>query len=520
MNTKTQYTEKQLRMGRKRYSKGQIFVRKLIPTFIVCSLIAAIISVFGVSYMSDQLMNFPSGVAQRIIQNGYYDDRGDAYAQLIISEFTTDSECVSLYTAIYDSDRKPLITPKNTVILSYEGEGKSGRQFLEINEANANCTDIIREKYDTKENRENSTYSYYVTHYYSDGKSFIPAEVVVKETEKETTVDKFTLDETIPAGFAEYSADESAPRYIIFCEDNTNEECLRLISNSEELYTYHYDNYRVSVNSVIINDECCTLVDVVLVKTDVLAKWAIMYAVPITVIISLLISLLLARVKYAELSAHYAVEDYRRDMTNKLAHDLKTPLMVISGYAENLENDVNTDKRLHYTASILENVRSMDSIIANVLELSKLEDGSFKATATEFDAAALARDIAANYDGELEKNGLKLTVSGTAPFTADKSLMASVLDNLIGNAVKYTDKSGSIAVECQQGRITVTNDCSTADKLDVKALAEPFTKGDNSRSGKGSGLGLSIAAEASRRMGLSLELKAENGKFTATVTRK
>lgn len=112
MNTKTQYTEKQLRMGRKRYSKGQIFVRKLIPTFIVCALAAAIISVFGVSYMSDQLMNFPSGVAQRIIQNGYFEERGDAYAQFIISEFTTDSECVSIYTAIYDSERNPLITPK------------------------------------------------------------------------------------------------------------------------------------------------------------------------------------------------------------------------------------------------------------------------------------------------------------------------------------------------------------------------------------------------------------------------
>lgn len=512
--------EKLLQMGRKRYTKGQIFVRKLIPAFIVCALIAAIISVFGVSYMSDQLMNFPSGLAQRTIQNGYYNDRGDAYAQFIVSEFTTDSECVAFYTAIYDSERNPLVTPKNTVILSYEGEGKPGKHFLEINEANARCTDIIREKYYTKEDMESYIYSYCVMRYYSNGKSFIPAEVIVKETEGGAIVEKFTLNETIPAGFAEYSVDETSPCYIFFCDDNTNAECLKLISNSEELYSYHSDNYRVSINSVIINDECCTVVDVVLVKTGVLVKWAVVYAVPITMIISLLISLLLTRVKYAELSAHYAVEDYRRDMTNKLAHDLKTPLMVISGYAENLENDITTEKRAHYAASIMENVKSMDSIIANVLELSKLETGSFKTAATEFDAAALARDIAANYDGELEKNGLKLTVSGSASFTADKSLMASVLDNLIGNAVKYTDKSGGIAVECQTGRITVTNDCSTADKLDVKSLTEPFTKGDNSRSGKGSGLGLSIAAEAARRAGLALELTAENKKFTAVVRKK
>ena len=513
--------EKLLKMGRKRYTKGQIFVRKLIPTFIVCALAAAIISVFGVRYMSDELMNFPSGLAQRIVQKGFYDDRGDAYAQLIVCEFTTDSECVSVYTAIYDSEQNPLITPKNTVILSYKQEGKTGRQFLEINEANAHCADIIREKYYTKEDMESYIYSYCVTRYYSDEKSFIPAEVTVKETEGDAIVEKFTLNETIPAGFAEYSVDEASPCYLLFCSDNTTEECLSLISNSEELYTYHSDNYRVSINSVVIDDECCTLVDVVLVKTNVLAKWAVVYAVPVTVIVSLLISLLLTRVKYAELSAHYAVEDYRRDMTNKLAHDLKTPLMVISGYAENLENDVNTDKRAHYAASILENVKSMDSIIANVLELSKLETGSFKTAETEFDAAALARDIAANYDGELEKNGLKLNVSGSAPFTADKSLMASILDNLIGNAVKYADKSGSIAVECANGEIRITNDCSEADKLDVKALAEPFVKGDNSRSGKnGSGLGFSIAMEAARRAGLALELSAENKKFTAVIRKK
>ncbi|MGN1111117.1 MAG: hypothetical protein ACI4QY_05640, partial [Oscillospiraceae bacterium] len=225
--------EKLLKMGRKRYTKGQIFVRKLIPTFIVCALAAAIISVFGVRYMSDELMNFPSGVAQRIVQKGFYDDRGDAYAQLIVCEFTTDTECVSVYTAIYDSEQNPLITPKNTVILSYKQEGKTGRQFLEINEANAHCADIIREKYYTKEDMESYIYSYCVTRYYSNGKSFIPAEVVVKETEGGATVEKFTLNETIPEGFAEYSVDETSPCYIFFCDDNTNAECLKLISNTE-----------------------------------------------------------------------------------------------------------------------------------------------------------------------------------------------------------------------------------------------------------------------------------------------
>ncbi|MGN1089903.1 MAG: sensor histidine kinase, partial [Huintestinicola sp.] len=159
-----------------------------------------------------------------------------------------------------------------------------------------------------------------------------------------------------------------------------------------------------------------------------------------------------------------------------------------------------------------------DSIIADVLELSRLEEGSFGTDITEFDASALIREIAANYEGLLEKNGIALTVDGNAPIKADKTLMRSVLDNLIGNAVKYTDMGGKIAIDCRKGEISITNDCKDADKLDVSKLTEPFAKGDNSRSGrKGSGLGLSIASEAVRRMGLTLSVNAQDGKFTAKI---
>jgi len=208
-------------------------------------------------------------------------------------------------------------------------------------------------------------------------------------------------------------------------------------------------------------------------------------------------------------------------MTNKLAHDLKSPLMVISGYAENLQSGVSPDKNKHYISAILDNVRYMDSIIASVLELSKLEESDLSPEATKLDAAELLHSIAANYENELEKNDLKLSINGTADFTADKKLMMDILTNLMENAVKYTDVSGSITAECRKGYICIKNDCSEADKLNADELTKPFVKGDNSRNGrKGSGLGLSIAAEAARRQGLSLEVKAQDGKFSVTVSQK
>jgi signal transduction histidine kinase len=163
----------------------------------------------------------------------------------------------------------------------------------------------------------------------------------------------------------------------------------------------------------------------------------------------------------------------------------------------------------------------MDSIIASVLELSKLEESDLSPEATELDAAELLHGIAANYENELEKNDLKLSINGTADFTADKKLMMDILTNLMENAVKYTDVSGHITAECRKGYICITNDCTEADKLNADELTKPFVKGDNSRNGrKGSGLGLSIAAEAARRQGLSLEVKAQDGKFSVTVSQK
>lgn len=64
------------------------------------------------------------------------------------------------------------------------------------------------------------------------------------------------------------------------------------------------------------------------------------------------------------------IEEYYRNTTNALAHELKTPLMAISGYAENLRENVHTEKKDHYADAILTNVSHMDRVIVNMLDLA------------------------------------------------------------------------------------------------------------------------------------------------------
>jgi len=75
--------------------------------------------------------------------------------------------------------------------------------------------------------------------------------------------------------------------------------------------------------------------------------------------------------------AKYAMDDYQRDLTNHLAHDIKTPLMAIGGYTENImEVEMTEDEKKQYLSAILDNIKFTDSIINKTLFLNSLEDGS------------------------------------------------------------------------------------------------------------------------------------------------
>lgn len=78
---------------------------------------------------------------------------------------------------------------------------------------------------------------------------------------------------------------------------------------------------------------------------------------------------------YLTRKSRYERQEYRRNMTNVMAHDLKTPLMAMSGYAENLLANVHTDKRQQYAEAISENVRKMNGMIEQMLEIDRLETG-------------------------------------------------------------------------------------------------------------------------------------------------
>lgn len=220
----------------------------------------------------------------------------------------------------------------------------------------------------------------------------------------------------------------------------------------------------------------------------------------------------------AKNKAQYAFEDYQRALTNNLAHDLKTPLTVIGGYAENLmemRRNSADEKELKYLSSIMNNVSYTDDIIAKTLKLSETEQIK-KLNKTKVDIKALAEKSAEKYRTALEERSIDIKIEGEGEVTADEDTLMTAVENIISNAVKYTRDGGSIRITADKKRFTSVNDVS--EDVDTKDLLMPFVKGDKARSDKSSsGLGLAIASAAAMQNGFKLKVECRDKKFTAAI---
>lgn len=187
------------------------------------------------------------------------------------------------------------------------------------------------------------------------------------------------------------------------------------------------------------------------------------------------------------------VERVRRETTAALAHELKTPLSVLSATAELLGDNLAPEKQAHYLGVIQQQAQRMDGSVRQMLELSRLETGAKALRRTAFSLAELAQErlqAALPTDSTIHT---EFAAQGKFEVNADRVLLTRALDALLENAVQHTPEGGCITVHLADGVLSVTN---TGDAIPADALPrlwEAYYQADPSRSAKGDGLGLSIA---------------------------
>ncbi len=187
------------------------------------------------------------------------------------------------------------------------------------------------------------------------------------------------------------------------------------------------------------------------------------------------------------------LEQQRRDTTNAIAHDLKTPLAVISGYAENLVSNVHTEKREHYATRILENARRMDQIVQEMLGLSRLESGTQKISLEELSLNEVTEAVTGAYADIFAEQNITCSIIGDASIKADKTLISRAINNFVSNAVTNTSQDGAIEILITDHRWSIMNTGNQIPEEQLKAIWQAYFKTDSARSNSnGSGLGLSI----------------------------
>lgn len=232
------------------------------------------------------------------------------------------------------------------------------------------------------------------------------------------------------------------------------------------------------------------------------------------VAIAMIIFFICEKIRSTKEKAKKESEEYRKNLTDAMAHDLKSPLTVISGYAETLKENINEDKREHYAQAIIDNVDSMNRSIENMLVLSELEKQNNPKKTNEISLAELTRESFTSFEHILSEKNLTLNIDGDKQLICNKELMQKLMGNLVINAVSYAKAPGKIEVSITEREFIMQNEIEAIPDLDVKELTEPFTRGNKERGGvRGSGLGLSIAKTIAGYHDMKLEPEIKDNLF-------
>ena len=206
------------------------------------------------------------------------------------------------------------------------------------------------------------------------------------------------------------------------------------------------------------------------------------------------------RIQQLETALNYAkeAEENRRRLINALAHELKTPLAVVHGYAEGLQEGIAEDKKAHYLSVLLEESEKMDAMVKEMLDFSRLEAGKVTLDTEQFSLNEMTTQVFDRLTLSARQRDLTVLFEQTEELTvmADKNRIRQVITNLADNAIKYTTRGGNIRVlvykKYGSAWLAIENDCEPFSQDALEHIWDSFYRMDVARSSSGTGLGLAI----------------------------
>lgn len=223
---------------------------------------------------------------------------------------------------------------------------------------------------------------------------------------------------------------------------------------------------------------------------------------------------------FHDISALKRIDSVRRDFVANVSHELRTPLTTLSGYAEALdESGLSPDEVQEHATVIRRQVQRLDALVADLLELARLEETGFAPHRERFQASDLLTEVMREWGPRADERGLTLEIAGEPEVTmnGDRGLLRQALANLLENAIKYCRKGDHIEVRARAtgdgAELAVTDTGPGIPYDDQPRVFERFYRVEKgrSRTNGGTGLGLSIVKHVAEAHGGKVTLESRPG---------
>ena len=219
--------------------------------------------------------------------------------------------------------------------------------------------------------------------------------------------------------------------------------------------------------------------------------------------------------------------ELRRGFLGSVSHELRTPIALIRGYVETLlEFELDGPRARGYLERIDEATRRLGAMVVQILDASTLAARELELRMAEVDIGSLVTEAADDLEFRAPSTSVKITVEpDLPPVLADRERLRQVLDNLLGNATKYSDEAASVEVDVSLAddhlAIRVADDGIGVPDDERELVFEQFHRGRNvrDRSLPGSGLGLAISRRVVEAHGGSIAFDPARVEGTAVVVR-
>lgn len=219
-------------------------------------------------------------------------------------------------------------------------------------------------------------------------------------------------------------------------------------------------------------------------------------------------------------------EILKTDFISDVSHELKTPLTVIQSYATLLREEKDEQKREKYAAAVAEAAGRLSVLIGNILQLNKLENQSVLPEKTVVQLDEKLAEVILTFEEKIEQKKVELVCDlqeNIHIFTIE-SYLDIIFNNLVSNAVKFTNEGGRVEVKLKkedENVVVIVKDTGEGISPEVGArIFDKFYQADTSHAKEGNGLGLALVKRAIDVLGGEISVQSRLGEgstFTVKI---